>query len=413
MIRFSKTKALTTALLLSAAPVYGFAQDTGADHGEIDQVQFGDVWADMDVYVPESTVEVGSTSTAMGNNASSVRISGDVSAEIRQDFNASATATNRLRGYSAGNAVATTTAYGNAASGGTDYGTNTYRLQQTAAGTVDARTVIGLESAGTITSATTAIANVSSTDNNFGESVSDQVQQSSANVRAETDADMCCDGYYANFITSAGANATSSTGYTSTNTNRARQETAAGSRVEAATDVYMGDGTNVTAMTNAFGNSATVYNEWGYATLGQEGAPTEQVNGADIDAQTYVTLDHWSGYANASAYGVGNSALISNVGSDTVMYADQTNDGSVTTTASFAGESWTGGTAMVSATSIGNAATATVCNYCSEASVGGRINQVNNGQVQAFGQAQSVYGNAVYGSATAIGNAATLQSAGD
>ena len=126
-----------------------------------------------------------------------------------------------------------------------------------------------------------------------------------------------------------------------------------------------------------------------------------------------VTLDHWSGYATASSYGVGNSALISNVGSDTAIYANQTNDGTVGSQASFSGQSWVGGTGMVSATSIGNAATATVCNYCSDAAVGGRINQTNNGQVYAYGQATSVYGNGIYGSATAIGNSATLQSAGE
>ena len=310
-------------------------------------------------------------------------------------------------------AVATTTSYGNAAQGGTDYGSNAYYADQTASGLVEAYTDIELLGASELASATTAIANVSSTDNNYGESDASQVQQSSADVIAETDADMCCDGYYASFATSAGANATSSTGYTSTNINRVQQETAAGSSVQAATDVYMNDGNNVSAVTNAFGNSATVYNEWGYASLGQEGEPVEQRNGADIDAQTYVTLDHWSGYATASSYGVGNSALISNVGSDTAIYANQTNDGTVGSQASFSGQSWVGDTGMVSATSIGNAATATVCNYCSDAAVGGRINQTNSGQVYAYGQATSVYGNGIYGSATAIGNSATLQSAGE
>lgn len=405
------TTRVTTLTALGLA--MSIAAATAQDSGTIDQVQLGDVWSDMDVYVPEQTSEAVSTSTALGNNAAALRISGDVSSEISQDFDATASATNRLRGYSAGIAVATTTAYGNAASGGTDEGTNSYRVTQNASGLVEARTDIELPGAGEMASATTAIANVSSTDNNFGASVADQVQESSADVIARTDADMCCDGYYASFATTAGANATSATGYTSTSTNRARQTTAAGSSVQASTDVYMNDGTNVSAVTSAFGNSATVHNEWGYATLGQEGAPVEQLNGADIEAQSYVTLDHWSGYATSSAYGVGNSALISNVGSDTAIYADQTNDGTVGSQASFTGQSWTGGTGMVSATSIGNAATATVCNYCSDAAVGGRINQTNNGQVYAYGRAASTYGNAIYGSATAIGNAATLQSAGE
>lgn len=410
----SLNRFVLAAMLAAASPAaMALAQDASSEPGTITQLQLSDVWSDMDVYIPEETGQAASTSTAIGNSAAAVRIEGDVSSEITQEFDASVTATNRLRGYSAGTAVATTTAYGNAASGGTDYGTNTYRTDQRASGEIEARTDFELLGAGQAASATTAIANVSSTDNNFGTNDTDQVQQSAANVTAETDADMCCDAYSSSFATTAGANATSATGYTSTNTNRARQTTAEGTAVRASTDVYMNDGANVTAATNAFGNSATVHNEWGYATLGQEGAPTEQVNNAEIDAQSWVTLDHWSGFATSSAYGVGNSALISNVGSDTVIYADQTNNGTVGSQASFTGESWTGGTGAVTATSIGNAATATVCNYCSDGAVGGRINQTNNGQVYAYGQATSTYGNAIYGSATAIGNSATLQSAGE
>lgn len=404
-----KTRISTLLALAMSASTIAIAQEAGT----IDQVQMGDVWSDMNVYVPDYTPNVASTSTAVGNAAAAVRNSGDITATVRQDFNASATATNSLRGYSADTAVSTTTAYGNAITSGTDYGTNTLWGTQTASGTITANSEMELLGAATVSSATTAIANVSSSDNNFGTNIADQTQYSSANVRAETDADACCDGYYASYATVAGGNATSSTGYTSSNYNRALQKTEAGSTITGVTDVYMNDGTNVTASTNSFGNSATVNNEWGYATLGLEGAPTTQVNGADVDAQSYVTLDHWSGFATSSAYGVGNSALISNIGSDTAIYADQTNDGTVGSQASFTGQSWTGGTGIVTSTAIGNAATATVCNYCSDGAVGGQINQVNNGQTYATGSAHVAYGGAVYGSATAIGNSATLQSIGD
>lgn len=404
--------ALAIAVSLSAASAAAQAADP--ETGTIDQVQMGDVWSDMDVYVPDYTPEVSSTSIAMGNSAAAVRESGNLNATVTQQFDANAVATNRLRGYSADTAMATTTAYGNAITNGTDFGSNTYwAKEQDASGNVAAYSDIELLGGATIASATTAIANISASENNFGENYADQYQYSSANVKAETDADMCCDGYSATFATTAGANATSSTGYTSTNNNRALQETWSGSRVQGMTDVYMNDGTSVTAATTSFGNSAAVENEWGYATLGQQGAPTTQVNDAEIDAQTYVTLDHWSGYATASASGVGNSALISNIGSDTVIYADQTNDGTVGAQASFTGQSWTGGTGIVTASAIGNAATATVCNFCSDGAVSGQINQTNSGSVYATGSANSAYGGAIYGSATAVGNSATLQSVGD
>lgn len=410
----SKATRITTLMALGlSASALAFAQDS-AESGTINQVQMGDIWSDMDVYVPDYTPEVSSTSVAMGNSAAAVRNSGDINDEISQAFDASATATNRLRGYSADTAIATTTAYGNAVTGGTTYGTNyTWAKEQVASGNISASSDIELLGGAMITSATTAMANISSTNTDFGNNYADQYQYSAANVEATTDADMCCDGYAATFVTTAGANATSSTGYTTTSYNRALQATEAATTVRGVTDVYMNDGTNVTAATTSFGNSATVQNEWGYATLGQQGAPTVQQNAAEIDAQTYVTLDHWSGYATASASGVGNSALISNVGSDTVIYADQTNDGTVGAQASFTGQSWTGGTGVVTASAIGNAATATVCNYCSDGAVGGQINQTNSGSVYATGSAHTAYGGAVYGSATAVGNSATLQSAGD
>lgn len=380
--------------------------------GTIDQSQTGDVWSDMDVELTDHTPNAAATSTAVGNLASATQIAGDVNATVNQEFDARSVATNLLRGYSAGTAVSTTTAYGNASSGGTNYGANSYYANQAAGGSVEAYSRTDLTQANQVSSAATAVANVSTSDNNYGYSIADQTQYSAANVTAETDADMCCDGTSASFATTAGANASSATGYTSTSYNRALQQTESGSRVSGSTDVYMGYGTNVTAATNSFGNSATVHNEWGYATLGAEGAETKQDNRADIDAQTYVTLDHWDGYANASAYGVGNSALISNLGSDTALYADQDNSGSVYSYAKLDGTSWTGGTGVVTSTAIGNAATATVCNYCSEAAVGGRVNQVNSGSVYAQGQATTSYGGTVYGSASAIGNAATLQSTG-
>ncbi|QYI99709.1 holdfast anchor protein HfaD [Thalassovita mediterranea] len=381
--------------------------------GTIDQVQFGNVWADMDVQLDDHTPNGVSTSTTVGNLASATRHAGDIDAEVRQSFDAAAVATNRLRGYSAGTAVSTTTAYANASSGGTNYGSNGYYAQQQAAGSVDAYSRLDLYQADQVASATTAVANVSTNDNNEGFSIADQTQYSAANVTAETDADMCCDGTSASFATTAGANASSSTGYSTTNYNRALQKTESGTRVSASTDVYMGNGTNVIAATNSFGNSATVHNEWGYATLGVDGAPTQQENNADIDAQTYVTLDHWNGYANASSYGVGNSALISNVGSDTVLYADQYNSGTVYSYADLNGASWTGGTGIVTSTAIGNAATATVCNFCSDGAVGGRINQHNAANIIAQGQASISYGGSVYGSASAVGNAATIQSLGE
>ncbi|WP_143435373.1 holdfast anchor protein HfaD [Henriciella aquimarina] len=408
--RYSVTAALLMAL--SVAPAAAQARD--AETGIIDQVQLGDVWANMNVELPDPTAEAAVTATAVGNTAAAQRNSGNVTSETYQVFGADSVSESALSGERADTAVVTSTAYGNAASGGTSEGTDRYYAEQSASGAVTASSGIGLRGTVDTSSATTAIANVSATDNAYGTQGADQGQYSEANVSARTEADITTADNSATFATTAGANATSATGYTSTNYNRARQAAAEGSSVDAVTEASVAEGKDVTAVTTGFGNSASVINEWGYAALGLEGAPTEQSNDASINAETDLTLGDWSGYATASAYGVGNSALISNTGSDTAIYADQYNGGTVTSEARFTGQSATGGIGVLSSTAIGNATTASLCNYCgSDSSAGGSISQVNAGQVRAYGRSQTGSTGAVIGAATAVGNAATLQSTGN
>ena len=378
----------------------------------IDQVQLGDVWSGMNVEIEHYAPDAVSTSAAVGNAAAGLVKSGDIDLDVYQTLNGNVEATNALSGYSAGTAVTTTTAYGNSSTGGTWMGTNFYRAEQVSNGHVTAATDIALAGANQISSATTAIANVSVPTDEYGTNRAFQTQTSNGSVSANTKAVMCCDGTSATFVTTAGANAVSSSGLTSTNFNGAVQTTAAGQTVQAATDVYMGDGHNVLAATTGFGNSVTVHNEWGYATLGRDGSELFQANSSNVDSQTYVTLDHWSGYASSSAYGVGNSGLISNVGSDTGLFANQENYGQVYTQAQLVGNSSVGGIGTVNATSIGNALTATLCNTCGDGVLQGGASQMNAGQVIARGTAYVPNSGGVYGSATAVGNSATYQTTG-
>ena len=102
MIRSTNRLTLAAALALALGAGAARAQDSDPEAGAINQLQLNDVWAAMDVYVPESTGAAVSTATSLGNTAAALRISGDVSSEITQTFDARSTATNRLRGYSAG-----------------------------------------------------------------------------------------------------------------------------------------------------------------------------------------------------------------------------------------------------------------------------------------------------------------------
>lgn len=410
--------AATAALLIGPLTAPAMADDGDTQSSlstvAIEQVQLDNVWSGMSVDVPDSTWELVSTSTAVGNAAAGLIKSGDIDVDIDQRLEGNVDAVNTVTGGYVENGVITTTAYGNSATGGTWAGTNYYRADQVSNGDVSAATQIDLQGSNQITSATTAIANVSVPTDEYGTNRAFQIQDSNASVSASTNAVVCCAATSATFVTTAGANAVSSTGLTSTNFNGAVQTTAAGETIQAVTDVYMRDGNDVLAVTSTFGNSVTVDNQWGYATLGREGSELYQSNQSDIDSQTYVTLNNWSGSASATAYGVGNSALISNVGSDTALFANQQNYGDVYTATSFDGNSSSGGTGIVNATSIGNAVTANLCNVCSgDAVLQGGVTQMNAGQVIARGSAYATTSGGIYGSATAVGNSATYQATGN
>lgn len=380
---------------------------------EIDQVQLNDVWSNMRVEIPDYAWEATSTSTAVGNAAAGLITNGSIDLDVQQQLDGNVSAANELIGGSAGLAVATTTAYGNSTTGGTWAGNNYYHADQVANGDVSADTRIDMDNAGTVASATTAIANVSVPTDEYGTNGAFQIQDSNGSVQATTDVDMCCDGHSASFVTTAGGNAMSSTGSTSTNINGAVQTTQAGETVAASSDVYMGFGHNVLAATTAFGNSASQNNEWGYATLGREGSEVFQGNDADVDAQSYVTIEEFSGYATSTAYGVGNTVSTSNLGSDTGLYAIQNNYGTVYSDANLSGSSSSDGAGIVTSTAIGNAATATLCNICGDASLYGQTTQYNAGSVIARGSATVGQSGSVFGAATAVGNSATYQSNGD
>ena len=398
------------ALALAAANATSQAQSS---HATIEQIQLGDVWSNMQVEIDVSAWEAASTSSAVGNAAAGLVTSGDVTISTDQTLDGNVTATNELTGGDAGLAVATTTAYGNSTTGGTWSGDTYYRADQVANGDIEAGTRIDIGNANNVAAATTAIANVSAPANEWGTNAAFQTQESNGSVAATTDVDMCCDGSSASFGTTAGGNAVSSTGSTSTNFNGAVQTTASGETISASGDVYMGYGHNVLNASTAFGNSATVHNEWGYAVLGRDGSEVYQENASAIDSQSYVTLENWTGYATSSAYGVGNAATISNVGSDTGLYANQNNYGAVYSNATFTGGASDDGAGIVTSTAIGNAATATLCNICGDAALHGQTNQFNAGSIIAQGRASVGHTGSVFGSATAVGNAATYQSNGD
>ncbi|WP_417497945.1 holdfast anchor protein HfaD [Maricaulis sp.] len=154
---------------------------------------------------------------------------------------------------------------------------------------------------------------------------------------------------------------------------------------------------------SANGNSAWMQNENGYAHM--QGS---QDNAGQVDAEASADIGNFDiDVVTLSAEGVGNSAVISNIGADAFMGLDQTNDGAVNAATTFTGGA--GGVALASATAFGNAATTYVCSECPVTAYG-NMNQTNNAAISSVVTGQMTSGSMLSGTATAIGNSATFQS---
>ncbi len=406
----------TALLALGAVPAFAQTATPAPDASVVivDQVSLNDVWSDMEVVVTDNATSATSVSTAIGNTSTANVLSGDVDYDAVQNQNGAVLATNRLTGGTVygGTATAVTTAYGNAAQSGTWDGNTFHTAYQTSTADVTGATAVILDGADSVSVATTSAANVASYANEYGYSAGFNQQASAANVTATTDASLCCNNEHASFAATATGNAISGKGYTTTSFNGAVQTTAPATRIRSSSAVYSQSATNLTSAATSAGNSIAIHNEFGYATLGRLGSEVFQGNEAQVDATSIVTLDNWFGTANSTAYGVGNSALISNVGSDTQLYANQENFGEVYSTSTFTGSSTAGGAGYVTATSIGNAATGTVCVTCGDAAITGVARQNNAANIYAAGTASVGNSGHIYGAATAVGNSATYQSVG-
>ena len=174
--------------------------------------------------------------------------------------------------------------------------------------------------------------------------------------------------------------------------------------VRASASLEAGGGAEETqVIASANGNSAWMQNENGYAHM--QGS---QDNSGQIDAEASAEIGDFDiDIVSFSSEGVGNSAIISNIGADAYMGLDQTNNGVVNATTTFTGGA--GGVALASATAFGNAATTYVCSECPVTAYG-NTNQTNNSAINAAVTGHMTSGTLLSGTATAIGNSATFQS---
>lgn len=163
-----------------------------------------------------------------------------------------------------------------------------------------------------------------------------------------------------------------------------------------------GGGVFTTVAAQAQGNGLDVATEWAYGDV-----RGTQDNSGETDAEANINIGNFDEDSIiASSESIGNSAIITNLGTDTFMGLDQTNSGNSRATTRFDGGF--GGEVIGSASAYGNAATSWGCQSCPDTTTRGEINQTNSGAVNATFQSQYISGWGTTGSATAIGNSATF-----
>jgi hypothetical protein len=167
----------------------------------------------------------------------------------------------------------------------------------------------------------------------------------------------------------------------------------------AITQSYGGD---IIAAATATSNNINVTAD-NYAAL----VTSTQTNAAPVQAQVVLTTDSWSGQATTSAYGVANSAIVSNSGSYTGVDGTQTNTGEVTASTTFYNSGLGSDTTQLS-TAVGNAYSAYACPDCNGV-VSANLRQSNSGGVASTSTTTVSTGGYIAGAASAVGNSATFQ----
>jgi len=354
------------------------------------------------VEVTETTTAV-TTATGAAFDGSADGVNLDVRAN--QNLQADVTADTRLDAAVSSGAVTalTTTATGVTAESNIYGGTLTgVYNQQTGPGRIYSHSHVEAPGAdvGDVTASTQAIG----ASQGFGASYS----AVGARVNQTNQTDVVADGggtygYVAGAATFAGA--ATGTNVTSSGSQGSAEryiinQTNAAAMTQASQFTAHGNAYLSTTSATATGDNIHLYNEGGLLDV-----TSDQHNQAYVRAQTGASAYQF-GSAASIAYGVGNSFLAGNLGSETVIDAVQLNDGGgVEVVADFTGAE--GYDASANATAIGNAATGYVCSDCD-----GRLvatsQQVNNADVGASTSVTvSGYARSATGVATAVGNTAT------
>lgn len=395
-------RALLLATAIAAVAPAAYAQTRVND-----QYQLHGSTAVTEVNVG-TAVDVGATAVASGNAASATSEATDVDFQNTQHMDGATNAeANATVWNAAGNVAITSAAVGNGATAVSSNGDMELRSTQWAHGDANAETHFTGGTAGNAGTSASASGNVGAVSVANGQARMVGEQESTGNVSASVEADHCCVGGQAVSGSIASANNVSIGGETATVLTNTEQR-AYGQSVSARTDLYTGYATDASGNATANANAMTIDNQWGYVN-----ARIDQDATANVQADSYVTLGgDFLGFASAGAYGVGNQAIVANVGSDTVMDVTQSNAGNVEANAALAGDG--GGMALASSAAYGNSISGSLCAYCDDGNpqLNASGSQTNDGDVRASARVNTDRATTVGATATAIGNAATYQVSG-
>lgn len=396
-------------ILASVAAIALFPAIASAQHAPYNvlngQMQMNDVIGVLHVEMAAAN-DVTGTSTAAGNNMAARAVQQDMNVVSTQHLNGNVGALSTITAGSArGLTLSTAVAAGNTAQVEGCCATTTSDVNQvtTYGNSVNATSVVRVGSSDAIVSATQSTGNSFAGWTANGATTGFAGQYNGATINADSVVEACCNNTSVTSGSVAAANSARWGGESATIYADVDQKNYAD--VNATSRVGIHSGTNVTSAAAAGGNLAEIQNKWGYAQM-----TGYQENNNAINAASVVQLGDWNGFAVSGANAIGNSALVSNLGSDVTMSMGQHNGGNVTSFAMLEGNSSRGGVGVVSSMATGNAITGYACASCGSPSVKveGYSSQYNGGNVTAATYVGVGTAGPISASATAIGNSATF-----
>jgi hypothetical protein len=406
MPRRAKTLLVGT---IAAIPLCLLLAGTATSQSTIvnNQVQLGNVFGTDTLDVVTASDDTTAVTTATGNALSGSVESGNVDVQSSQSLsgNVGAQTTVNVAADAGAETTVTTAATGNSGDAGIlGGGTLSGNFDQTVtSATVSADGQFNASDAqtGNAAIAVQAMAN----SQGFGATGSHVdatvVQATSADTTANGGTVL---GYMpgdASFSAAAVGNNVTSVGVGASSQNLSVSQSNTGALVQGAQFTNLGNSQNTNTSATASGNNLNVTNENGPLAVS-----ASQDNEAFVRAQAVETSFEFGGAAT-SAYGVGNSTLVGNLGPSMALNNVQVNgSGGVESVASFTGND--GFDSFVSSTAMGNAVTGFACSTCN-----GVINvnnsQTNNGDAGATSSASFTAGaRSVRATTTAVGNNATF-----